>query len=175
MFSLSTLPCVLPGPVDASVRTKEYDSGWYVGQTSRRGDARKGDGTFYFLNGDRYTGKWARDKMDGSGVYQYKNGDRWIHVIHTVYLMSDARFEGVFNKGEFSGDGLFFFGSLDKYDGEFSQGKLQGRGKMTYRDGHIYVGQVYGRLCQQKSFQIRSSIFTYKCKDERGKLIDINK
>ena len=54
------------------------------------------------------------------------------------------RFEGVFNKGEFSGDGLFFFGSLDKYDGEFSQGKLQGRGKMTYRDGHIYVGQVFG-------------------------------
>lgn len=80
VFSHPMLPCVLPGPVDASVRTKEYDSGWYVGQTSRRGDARKGEGTFYFLNGDRYTGKWARDKMDGRGVYQYKNGDRWIHV-----------------------------------------------------------------------------------------------
>lgn len=66
------------------------------------------------------------------------------------YCVSDARFEGVFNKGEFSGDGLFFFGSLDKYDGEFSQGKLQGRGKMTYRDGHIYVGQVNGRLGYQK-------------------------
>ena len=51
------------------------------------------------------------------------------------------RFEGVFDKGQFSGDGLFFFGSLDKYDGEFSMGKLEGRGKMTYRDGHIYVGQ----------------------------------
>ena len=75
-----------------------------------------------------------------------------IHI-HTVCLMPDARFEGVFNKGEFSGDGLFFFGSLDKYDGEFSQGKLQGRGKMTYRDGHIYVGQVNGRFGQQKSFQ----------------------
>ena len=36
---------------------------------------------------------------------------------------------------------MFFFGSLDKYSGQFSRGKLEGRGKMTYRDGHIYVGQ----------------------------------
>ena len=36
---------------------------------------------------------------------------------------------------------MFFFGTLDKYAGEFSRGKLEGRGKMTYRDGHIYVGQ----------------------------------
>ena len=63
------------GPVDVSVRTKEYDNGWYVGQISNRG-ARRGEGTFYFLNGDRYIGVWSRDKMDGKGVYQYRNGDR---------------------------------------------------------------------------------------------------
>ena len=63
------------GPVDVSVRTKAYDNGWYVGQISNRG-ARRGEGTFYFLNGDRYIGAWSRDNMDGKGVYQYRNGDR---------------------------------------------------------------------------------------------------
>ena len=44
---------LIRGPVDVSVRTKEYEDGWYVGQISNRG-ARRGEGTFYFLNGDRY-------------------------------------------------------------------------------------------------------------------------
>merc|ERR1719384_226920 len=76
------------GPVDDTVKTKEYDDGWYVGQTSNR-NFRKGKGTFYFLNGDRYIGEWSRNKMDGRGVYQYKNGDR---------------FEGILSQGQFSGD-----------------------------------------------------------------------
>ena len=68
------------GPVDDTVKTKEYDDGWYVGQTSNR-NFRKGQGTFYFLNGDRYIGEWSRNKMDGKGVYQYKNGDRLRNII----------------------------------------------------------------------------------------------
>ena len=44
-------------------------------------------------------------------------------------------------QGEFSGEGNFVFGSLDKYQGDFIDGKLEGSGKMTYRDGHIYVGR----------------------------------
>ena len=37
---------------------------------------RKGHGTFYYLNGDRYVGQWGRDKPDGKGTYYYTNGDR---------------------------------------------------------------------------------------------------
>ena len=63
------------GPKDDSVSEKEFSEGWYVGQTSR-GKFRKGKGTFFFLNGDRYVGDWNRDKMDGTGIYHYRNGDR---------------------------------------------------------------------------------------------------
>ena len=63
------------GPKDETVSEKEFSDGWYVGQTSR-GKFRKGKGTFYFLNGDRYVGDWNRDKMDGTGIYHYRNGDR---------------------------------------------------------------------------------------------------
>ena len=37
---------------------------------------RKGHGTFYYFNGDRYVGKWKRDKPEGKGIYYYTNGDR---------------------------------------------------------------------------------------------------
>ena len=37
---------------------------------------RKGRGTFYYLNGDRYVGEWNRDKPDGKGTYYYTNGDK---------------------------------------------------------------------------------------------------
>ena len=122
--SLGRFRSVNRGPKDESVKEKEFTDGWYVGQISR-GKFRKGQGTFYFLNGDRYVGEWNRDNMHGSGTYHYKNGDRY---------------EGPVDKGKFSGKGKFFFGSLDKYDGDFSDGNIKGRGKMTYRDGHIYTG-----------------------------------
>ena len=38
--------------------------------------SRKGQGTFYYFNGDRYVGKWKRDKPEGKGTYYYTNGDR---------------------------------------------------------------------------------------------------
>ena len=37
---------------------------------------RKGRGTFYNLNGDRYVGEWNRDMPDGKGTYYFTNGDR---------------------------------------------------------------------------------------------------
>ena len=58
-----------------SITEKEYKDGWYVGETSKR-NLRKGRGTFYYLNGDRYVGEWNRDKPEGKGTYYYTNGDR---------------------------------------------------------------------------------------------------
>ena len=33
------------------------------------------------------------------------------------------RFEGLLKAGNFEGQGKFFFGSLDKYEGDFSEGR----------------------------------------------------
>ena len=65
---------------------KLYGEGWYVGEIFRKfrykacplpkPGTRKGHGTFYYFNGDRYVGKWKRDKPEGRGIYYYTNGDR---------------------------------------------------------------------------------------------------
>ena len=36
-----------------------------------------GKGIFYFINGDRYKGKWKSDLMDGKGIYYYNNDNKY--------------------------------------------------------------------------------------------------
>ena len=35
------------------------------------------------------------------------------------------RYEGLFNNGKFNGKGIFFYGSLDKYEGDFIDGRWE--------------------------------------------------
>ena len=74
------------------------------------------------MNGDRYVGEWNRDKPDGKGTYYYTNGDRSGQLIR-MQLIFFYRFEGLLKAGNFEGKGKFFFGSLDKYEGDFSEGR----------------------------------------------------
>ena len=74
------------------------------------------------MNGDRYVGEWNRDKPDGKGTYYYTNGDR-SGLSFKIVLQTFHRFEGLLNAGNFEGKGKFFFGSLDKYEGDFSEGR----------------------------------------------------
>ena len=40
--------------------------------------------------------------------------------------------------------------NIDTYDGEFYKGKRQGQGKITYKDGSVFVGQwVFDERCGQ--------------------------
>jgi len=46
--------------------------------------------------------------------------------------------------------GISEVASIDTYDGEFYKGKRQGQGKITYKDGSVYVGQwVFDERCGQ--------------------------
>ena len=71
-------------PTPWSRRNMEKGGTWgkYSGNSGKRPylmpkpGTRKGQGTFYYFNGDRYVGKWKRDKPEGKGIYYYTNGDR---------------------------------------------------------------------------------------------------
>jgi hypothetical protein len=40
-------------------------------------DNRNGKGTYYYANGNIYTGGWIDGKMAGQGVFVWSNGDRY--------------------------------------------------------------------------------------------------
>ena len=37
-----------------------------------------GQGTFYYANGNRFTGGFQDDKISGQGTYYFSNGDRYV-------------------------------------------------------------------------------------------------
>ncbi len=38
---------------------------------------QNGKGTYYFVNGHKYTGDWVDHQESGEGVFTWRNGDRY--------------------------------------------------------------------------------------------------
>jgi hypothetical protein len=48
---------------------------YFLGQY--RGDKKHGKGTYYFANGNQYTGDWVDDQRTGRGIFIWTNGNRY--------------------------------------------------------------------------------------------------
>lgn len=46
-----------------------------------------GRGTYYFSNGDQYTGDWVDDKRTGQSIFTGANGDRYEDVYSVIYTL----------------------------------------------------------------------------------------
>ncbi len=82
-----------------------------------------------WFDGDKYTGLWKDDRMNG---YTYKKE----HVYD--------RYEGNFKK--FNGNGTLISKAGTKYQGEFENDKMNGNGKQAWINGDSYIGQFKDRL-----------------------------
>ncbi len=40
-------------------------------------DKKNGKGTYYYANGDKYTGDWVDDHESGQGIFTGADGDRY--------------------------------------------------------------------------------------------------
>ena len=54
------------------LRENYNDGSWYEGEM--KDGLRNGKGTYYWANGDRYIGNWAKGAMHGTGVITYSDG-----------------------------------------------------------------------------------------------------
>jgi len=62
-------------------------------------------------------------------------------VISVVTFPNGDRYEGGFNKGLFSGWGVYYYHNGDRYDGEFSHDMKSGRGTFKFGNGDKYIGK----------------------------------
>ena len=69
------------------------------------------EGTFYYVNGDKYVGDWKDDVQHGKGIYYFHSGDRY---------------EGDYVNGERTGQGIYIHKNGDKYVGQFKNGEQHG-------------------------------------------------
>jgi hypothetical protein len=71
-----------------------------------------------------YIGPYENGLMHGTGVYYLKAG----------------RYEGQFERGEFSGQGTYYFDDGNKYVGAWRKSMREGKGTQYYRNYGYYIG-----------------------------------
>jgi hypothetical protein len=88
-------------------------------------NVRNGAGTFVYVNGDQYSGDWAKGKKSGQGTYFFK-ADR-------------TRLVGTWKDGKIV-TGKWIFPNGTYYVGKFENGKPNGVGNWVFKSGHQLAG-----------------------------------
>lgn len=128
-----------------------YQNGMtYVGQWVE--GWKHGKGELTFSNGEKFTGDFQKNKFNGAGVYLFQDNERY---------------EGNFVDGKFNGQGTYYYKDGKIKTGQWVNNKMieknetaeastppkanipdcnitpcnSGKGKLTYSDGSVYVGE----------------------------------
>lgn len=72
------------------------------------------------------------------GIGEGKSSEGEISV---VTFPNGDRYEGGFDKGLFSGWGVYYYSNGDRYEGEFKNDMKSGRGTFTFSNGDKYIGE----------------------------------
>ncbi|MCU7549849.1 protein kinase [Chitinophagaceae bacterium LB-8] len=123
----------------------------YIGQ--RKNDKRDGYGTFIYEDGSKYAGEWKNGVQSGEGkIYdsdgnllyegRFENGkmvddlvdeddDKDLTTSRNGYYVvqyEDGLYEGNFTDGQMDGQGTFTWSNGDKYTGTWKEGLMHGYG-----------------------------------------------
>jgi hypothetical protein len=123
-----------------------YEGEWQDGK-------QHGQGKFFYANGDRYEGSFYNGRCEGDGVMFYNDGSlyegQWSNNVRNgtgVLLFSDGqKIAGEWVKGQYVSDwSKYAFqgdtSTLPNCNAVFCE---RGRGKYTYSDGSVYIGDFY--------------------------------
>jgi hypothetical protein len=86
-------------------------------------------GSYYWLDGKKYTGEFKNSKQHGQGIQTFADGRQYI---------------GEFSAGKYNGQGIYTNVNGDIYVGEFWQMGMSGQGSVTFSNGDQYVGELFG-------------------------------
>eukprot|EP01104_Vermistella_antarctica_P018806 TRINITY_DN7112_c0_g1_i1.p1 TRINITY_DN7112_c0_g1~~TRINITY_DN7112_c0_g1_i1.p1 ORF type:complete len:957 (+),score=273.78 TRINITY_DN7112_c0_g1_i1:97-2967(+) len=121
-------------------------AGSYVGQF--RLDRFHGHGTLTYLLGV-YDGEFNMDIKEGAGKMTYLNGDEYTgtwkadlrHGTGTFCSKGgDIKYEGEWNQGRYQGKGKLELKDTSVYEGSFKDGRCWGAGVKVYQNGSKYDG-----------------------------------
>ena len=124
------------------------DNSIYKGSWNFQGK-KEGFGTFIDAKGNKYSGEWKDDKLNGKGRLFSINGDYYegffnngiIEGYGMYYSKTKGyKYMGDFKNYKFHGKGKLIYDDKTTYEGNFFEGYKDGEGKLTFNDGAYYEG-----------------------------------
>src|SRR3989338_1504223 len=114
-------------------------------------------GTLTMANGDKYSGTFRNNMLQGSGTIQYQNADifegKFVdgRICGLGKLVSPANhfeYEGEFDQNLFHGEGTLTSTIIPgkRYTGQWQHGQRNGQGTMDWGNGSVYVGAWKNKL-----------------------------
>ena len=147
--------------------TKRYSNGdVYEGEW--KNSKQHGTGAMKYANGSKYEGEWKDGKRCGKGIYIYTKTPRVsmsksYHSLGNIssnskseddesmffdygndetnkmdIIVSDHRYEGMFDNDEINGKGTEYFVDGSRYTGVFKNGMKNGKGKFVDPEGKVF-------------------------------------
>ena len=99
----------------------------------------------YYANIEEYNGEWSNGLPNGKGIIKYRNGG--IYEGYGSNLFRNGKGAYKFPIGDNSKET-----DLKIYEGDFVDNNMTGRGKITYKNGVTYEGDVYSALKHGRGF-----------------------
>eukprot|EP01113_Clastostelium_recurvatum_P005450 TRINITY_DN1243_c0_g2_i2.p1 TRINITY_DN1243_c0_g2~~TRINITY_DN1243_c0_g2_i2.p1 ORF type:complete len:1190 (+),score=319.37 TRINITY_DN1243_c0_g2_i2:16-3585(+) len=155
-----------------------YEGEWAKG-------AKEGKGKMTFVAGEVYDGQWVDDKPYGEGVMTFPHGDVYtgaflagrMHGRGVLQYRDGAAYSGLWKEDAPNGNGCMVT-KLSTKDGNWVNGKLNGKGTEVFNDGNRYEGMWSNGIIEGKgTFYYRNeSVYEGNMKDGmragHGKLTD---
>eukprot|EP00948_MAST-09A_sp_MAST-9A-sp1_P003568 g3568.t1 len=112
---------------------------------------------YKYANGDIYDGEWVDGKRHGRGTMVYRDGSKyvgeyenglfhgfgvmqWNTIKQGKLIFRGRKYEGDWKQGRKDGRGLYILGNGDSYEGDFVDDKYHGKGCYQYANGDVYDG-----------------------------------
>ena len=106
-----------------------------------------GSGIQIHGNGGRYEGRWKEGLKHGKGYWHgtdghYIDGEWKDDAQHGFGIVRNGvgRYEGNFTNGKLDGFGIYLWLNGDRYEGEWRDGDLNGKGIFSWSNGTSYEG-----------------------------------
>ena len=98
---------------------------------------KHGKGQLAIYCGDVYVGEFEYNTFAGQGLYQWTSYTDPL----TGQFIAGKRYDGDWNNGKMHGRGIFVLGQGDTYSGEFDKGQYHGKGLLKCGNGDYFDGQ----------------------------------
>lgn len=113
---------------------ERFEGDWVHGK-------RHGKGTYTYADGSVYTGQWDNDRIHGNGARSSSRARRLVLITCVPAVVTGIQSKTHQNQNPNPQTGESKFANGNRYEGEWANGVISGKGALHIANGDKYTGE----------------------------------